>query len=179
MRERTPQALFLDRDGTLIRWVNYLCEPDQVELCSGVGTALKKAKDAGCLLFLHTNQSGVGRGYFGLAEVKAVNERMCELMGVDMSFFDGVCIATDHPDSTDPKSTFRKPSPRFELETLKQHSLDPSRCFFVGDSMSDLQTGLRAGMGSVLVRSEQAFTHAVPEGVLEYGSVAAFVDACF
>ena len=55
------RALFLDRDGTLIRDCHYLSDPDKVEVISGVGESLKKASHAGFLLFLHTNQSGIAR----------------------------------------------------------------------------------------------------------------------
>lgn len=178
MTTSLPQALFLDRDGTLIRWVDYLCDPKQVELCPGVSEALKRAKTAGCLLFLHTNQSGVGRGYFGMDAVDAVNARMCELLGVEMSFFDGVCVAPDHPDEAG-ESSYRKPNPRYEREMLERHELDPGRCFMIGDSASDLETGVNAGMVSVLVRSEQTKVGELPAGALEFESVADFVDAFY
>lgn len=179
MKKQIPQALFLDRDGTLIRWVDYLYDPKQVELCEGIATALVRAKESGCLLFLHTNQSGVGRGYFGLDAVEAVNRTMCELMGVDLSIFDGVCIATEHPDFQEEGKSRRKPSPLFEREMLSRYSLDPERCFMIGDSMCDLQTGINAGIGAVLVRSEQTKLGRLPEAALEYASVAAFVEERF
>ncbi len=175
---QTPQALFLDRDGTLIRWVDYLSEPAKVELCPGVFEALSRARTAGCLLFLHTNQSGVGRGYFGMEAVEAVNRRMLELMGVDMTFFDGVCIATDHPASAG-EGSYRKPNPRYELEMVERYQLSPQNCYMIGDSMSDLLTGKNAGMVPVLVRSEQTKVEELPEVALEYDSVAAFVAARF
>lgn len=174
----TPEALFLDRDGTLIRWVDYLCDPQGVRLCDGIASALSQAKKAGCLLFLHTNQSGVGRGYFELDAVEAVNARMCEMLGVELSFFDEVCIAPDHPNRVSDDS-YRKPHPRFELEMVDRFSLDLKRCYMIGDSASDLQTGINAGMNSVLVRSEQTRVDALPIGCVEYGSVAEFVEARF
>lgn len=145
-----PRALFLDRDGTLIRWVDYLCDPEQVELCPGVADALKRAKEWGCLLFLHTNQSGVGRGYFGMDAVERVNARMFQLMAVEESFFDGVCIATDKPDTAGPDS-YRKPSARFAQEIQAQYGLAAEGCYYVGDSKSDVLAGLNAGMNAVWV----------------------------
>lgn len=173
-----PQALFLDRDGTLIRWIDYLCNPDEVELLPGIGAALKRAKTTGCLLFLHTNQSGVGRGYFEMKAVEEVNTRMFELLGVGRTFFDGLCIAPDHPDLLGDDS-YRKPSPRFEVEMVSRFSLNLDRCFMLGDSFSDIQTGINAGMRSVLVRSEQTKLQSLPEGTLEFNSVAEFVSARF
>lgn len=173
-----PKALFLDRDGTLIRWVHYLSDPNQVELLAGVSEALRLAKAKGCLLFLHTNQSGVGRGYFGRDAVDAVNERMCELMGIDLSFFDEVCIATDAPTEAGEKS-YRKPSPRFEREMMDKYSLDPAFCYMVGDSQSDLDTGINAGMNSILVPSEQTKRGGILDNVTEYTTVAALCEDLF
>lgn len=71
----------------LIEWVDYSSDPEQVALMSGVAEALKRAKGAGCRLFMHTNQSGVGRGYFAMSDAHAVNRRMFELMGIAEGFF--------------------------------------------------------------------------------------------
>lgn len=168
-----PEALFLDRDGTLIKWVDYLCDPDLVALTPGVGEALRAAKGEGCRIFLHTNQSGVGRGYFGLDAVEAVNRRMCALMGVDVDFFDEVCIATDAPNGLQADS-YRKPSPRFLLEMVQRFGLDRARCYMVGDSLSDVVAGLNAGMRAVLVESDQAFVGELPAEVLRFRTLSDF-----
>ena len=89
MSASADKALFVDRDGTIIADVHYLSDPDRVALLPGAGEALIRAKKAGCLVFLFTNQSGIGRGYFGWDAVEACNRRMLELMGVDEDFFDG------------------------------------------------------------------------------------------
>src|SRR5271154_4697723 len=74
------RAVFLDRDGTLIAEKKYLCRPEDVEIFPGAGGALKRLSDAGFKLFIISNQSGVGRGYFTLADVDRVNEHLaCEL----------------------------------------------------------------------------------------------------
>ena len=70
------RAVFLDRDGTLIAEKNYLHRPEDVEIFPGVGGALKKLADAGFKLFVVTNQSGIGRGYFSLADAERVNEHV-------------------------------------------------------------------------------------------------------
>ena len=74
-----PQAIFLDRDGTLIENRHYLSSPEGVALLPGVCEALARVREAGAKLFLFANQSGVGRGYFTLADVEAVNRRMTPL----------------------------------------------------------------------------------------------------
>ena len=73
---RTDRALFLDRDGTLIYDKNHLSDPDGVDLIPGVREALIRALEIGFRLFLHTNQSGIGRGWYSMEDVLLCNERM-------------------------------------------------------------------------------------------------------
>lgn len=176
----TPQAVFLDRDGTLIEWVHYLSDPELVALTDGVAEALRRLKAAGCLLFLHTNQSGVGRGYFGVDAVEAVNVRMLELLGLGPAVFDAVCVAPETPEEAGADS-YRKPRPRFVEEMVARHSLDRDRCYFVGDRESDARTGVNARIHSVGIWREgdpvgrrEAFEDL---GAWVFPSVAAFAEA--
>ena len=92
-------AFFFDRDGTLIHDAGYLSDPALVALLPGVRETLLALRGAGFLLFLFTNQSGVARGYFGMEAVEAVNARLARLLGAESGpFFDGVCVAPEHPD---------------------------------------------------------------------------------
>ena len=75
--------------------------------------------------------------------VEAVNARLARLLGGSATFFDGVCIAPEHP--ADPP-VYRKPCPRYILETLASRGLAPDSCFMVGDRTSDLQAGVNAGI---------------------------------
>ena len=79
---RIPQALFLDRDGTLIVDKVYLADPAGVELIPGAADALRRARALGYRLFLFTNQSGIGRGYHTLEDTQRVNARLEELLGL-------------------------------------------------------------------------------------------------
>ena len=177
-----PQALFLDRDGTLIEWVHYLSDPEQVVLTENVAAALRLAKERGCRLFLHSNQSGVGRGYFDMAAVEAVNCRMLELMGVEADFFDGACMATEGPEQGGPGS-WRKPSARYELEMMERYGLEAGLCWMVGDRESDVETGINAGLRAVGIwrTGDPEDRRAAFErlGAMVYPSVAAFVAAAF
>lgn len=150
---RHPQAVFLDRDGTLIENKHYLRDPAGVVVLPGVREALTRAVAAKVRLFLFTNQSGVGRGLLTLADVEAVNQRMIELLGVGEAPFAAICIAPEHPDEV---PRYRKPSPRFILEMLDRHDIEPSRAWMVGDSPSDWQAGLNAGISTAAIvpRSE-------------------------
>lgn len=139
-------ALFFDRDGTLMHDAGYVSDPALVRLLPGVRETLLALRDAGCLLFLFTNQSGVGRGYFGMDAVEAVNTRLCRLICGDDSFFDGMCIATERPDEP---SRYRKPSPAYIVETMASLALRPECCLMVGDGRRDLEAGVGAGIRAI------------------------------
>ncbi len=168
-----PQALFLDRDGTLIVDKKYLSDPAGVELLPGVREALAEAVRSGCRLFLFSNQSGVGRGYFTLAEVEACNRRMVELLDLPAPGFMEVCIAPERPDEP---SLYRKPSPRFIVEMAAKYQLDPAQIYMIGDKLSDVEAGLAANVNAALVRNRR---DAPPAGVERFEDVLEFVRAHF
>ena len=147
------QAVFLDRDGTLIENRHYLASPEGVALLPGVREALELARDAGAKLFLFTNQSGVGRGYFTLADVEAVNRRMIEEIGLGADLFAGICVAPERPDEP---SVYRKPSPRFIRETLEAHALAAETAWMVGDGPADWEAGINAGIRSAAIVADPA-----------------------
>lgn len=144
------KALFLDRDGTLIRHIPYLCDPAKVELIDGVPQALASARNMGFLLFLFSNQSGVGRGYYTLDAVVSCNRRMEDLIGLPSPLFNSVCTPTEAPEEP---SVYRKPSPAFALEMIRKHDLDPRHCYMVGDNRTDLQAAVNAGIIPIAVAS--------------------------
>ena len=172
-------ALFLDRDGTLIEDSGYIGSPERVVPFPGAGEALRRA--AGRFqIHLVTNQSGIGRGYYTFADAEVCNRRMLELMGLPEDFLAGVCIAPERPDEP---SAYRKPSPRYLLETMAREGLHAADCWMAGDRLSDLQCGVGAGVRTALIRTTEhsdtpeirAFVreHAIPA----FGSFTAFVDA--
>jgi D-glycero-D-manno-heptose 1,7-bisphosphate phosphatase len=145
------QAVFLDRDGTLIAEKNYLCRVEDVEIFPGAGGALKKLSDAGCKLFIVSNQSGVGRGYFTLAEVGRVNEHLARELARDGVRFEKIYIAPEAPDQP---SRGRKPSPQFLFDARDKFDLDLAESFMIGDKFMDLECGWNAGVKkSILVRT--------------------------
>ena len=92
------RAVFLDRDGTLIAERNYLSRAEDVQIFPGAGAALKKLSDAGFKLFIVSNQSGVGRGYFTLADVERVNEHLARELAGEGVRFGKIYIAPEAPD---------------------------------------------------------------------------------
>jgi D-glycero-D-manno-heptose 1,7-bisphosphate phosphatase len=137
------QALFLDRDGTLIEDRHFVGAVDQVSLLPGTREALARLLATGTRLFILSNQSGVNRGYFTLADVEAVNRRMIELLDLGPAPFTRICIAPERPDEP---SRYRKPSPRFIEEMLAEFSLPRASAWMIGDRPSDWEAGLAAGV---------------------------------
>ena len=180
--EKPPQALFLDRDGTLIFDKDYLHDPEKVELVAGTREAVRRAIDAGCLLFLLTNQSGIGRGFFTMRDYEACHRRLVELLGIREEDFAACGVAPEAPDAP---SRYRKPSPAFVLEQLAAFPrLDPARCWMVGDRKSDWQTGLNAGIRSAAVATgkpidDDARAFLLGNDVPLFENFAAFADAAF
>ncbi|MDA1278044.1 MAG: HAD family hydrolase [Verrucomicrobia bacterium] len=145
------RAVFLDRDGTIIEEKLYLHRPEEVAIFSDAPGALKRLQTAGFLLVIITNQSGVGRGYFRLEDVKRVHEHLLQKLrerGVD---FAKVYIAPEAPDQP---SHGRKPSPQFLFEARDELGLDLSQCYMIGDKLVDLECGWNGGVKkSILVRT--------------------------
>jgi D-glycero-D-manno-heptose 1,7-bisphosphate phosphatase len=145
------RAVFLDRDGTLIAEKNYLHRPEDVEILPGAGAALHKLANAGFRLFIVTNQSGIGRGYFTLADAERVNEHLVREFARDGVHFGKIYIAPEAPDQP---SRGRKPSPQFLFDARDQFGLNLAESFMAGDKLIDLECGWNAGVKqSILVRT--------------------------
>jgi len=130
-------------------------------------------------LFLFTNQSGIGRGYFKHADAEACNRKMIELLGLGDDVFADICIAPEHP--SDPPQ-YRKPSPRFILESIDKYHLASESCYMVGDRASDWQAGINAGIKPIAVRcgvdwKPDSRALIKRESIPVYDSITEFVDS--
>ncbi len=141
-------AVFLDRDGTLIREVDYCGDPSLVCAIPGAPEALLKLSAAGFALIIVTNQSGIGRGYFTRGDYDRVHEEVLwQLRPAEIT-------ATYFDDSTPRNpSPRRKPSPVMIEEAAREHGLDLSRSWMVGDKASDIECGRNAGLKTILVET--------------------------
>ena len=129
--------IILDRDGTLIKYIPYLFEKGKVELIPGTFEAINILIKKNIKIYLHTNQSGVGRGYFRISDVVDCNDKMIELIGLGKNIFQEICVAPDFPPS---KVSYRKPSSLFANELINKYNLDRGSIVYIGDSLSDLKT---------------------------------------
>ncbi|MCP9775658.1 HAD-IIIA family hydrolase [Cyanobium sp. WAJ14-Wanaka] len=139
----TRPALFLDRDGVLIEDRHHLCDPAQVQLCSGAKALLQQAHQRGWPVVVITNQSGIARGLFDWRAYELVTERLLELLGPAAPI--AAIYANGHgPDA--PAHSWRKPSPAMLQAAAVDLQLDLATSFLVGDRLCDLQAGAAAGL---------------------------------
>jgi D-glycero-D-manno-heptose 1,7-bisphosphate phosphatase len=148
--EQRRPAAFLDRDGTINREVQYLSHPDQLELLPGVGPALRRLREAGYLLVVVTNQSGIARGYFSDADLEAIHRRLAEQLAAHDVVLDAIYYSAAHPDDGDP---CRKPGTGMITRAARELGIDLARSWMVGDKTVDVLTGRNAGLRTVLVKT--------------------------
>ncbi len=145
------RAVFLDRDGTIIAEKKYLHRVEDIEILPGAGAALKRLQNAGFRLFIVSNQAGVGRGYFSMADVEKVNRHLLNQLAREGVHFQEIYIAPEAPDQP---SRSRKPSPQSLFDARDQFGIDLPESYMIGDKLIDLECGWNAGVRkSILVRT--------------------------
>ena len=150
-------AIFLDRDGTLNEEVDYLHKPEDLVLIPGAARAVAKLNALGIPVVVVTNQSGIGRGYYGFDEFDKVTARMAELLAGAGAHLDAVYVAPHHEmgqgEFAHPDHPERKPNAGMLTRAAREHGLDLSRSWMIGDKESDLEAGRRAGCHVALTRT--------------------------
>ncbi len=135
----------------MIQEKNYLHKPEQVFIFPGAGLALKKLAQAGFLIVMVTNQSGVGRGYFTVEDVEKVHGYINHELAREGAHIDKTYIAPEAPDQP---SRGRKPSPQFLFDARDEFGLNLAQSYMIGDKLIDLECGWNAGVRkSILVRT--------------------------
>ncbi len=157
------RAVFFDRDGTLIQEKEYLHLPEDVAIFPGAAGALKAVIESGFHLFMVTNQSGVGRGYFTMDDVERVHARIADELARDGVKIEKIYVSPDAPDQP---SRYRKPSPQFLFDARDEFGLDLAQSYMIGDKFIDVETGwnakvkqcilVRTGYGSGVERDRRA-----------------------
>ncbi len=147
------KACFLDRDGVVNEEVNYLWEPDKVQIVPGTAAALRKLKEHGFMTIVITNQAGVARGYYGEKDIHAVHQRIRELLQAEGALIDDFYYCPHHEKFTG-ECACRKPAPGMLLAAAAKYDIDMKKSLMVGDRLSDLEAGESAGCAvSYLVRT--------------------------
>ena len=177
------RAVFLDRDGTINVEREYLADAEEFELIPGASLAIRRLKDAGFLLVVVTNQSGIGRGYYDEAALERIHARMQEELGAEGGRIDACYFCPHHPHhGIGPyrqACACRKPLPGLLLQAAADLGIDLSASFMVGDKLSDVEAGLKAGCTPLLVMTGYGAAEAVglPAGVEAFPDLLAAADA--
>ncbi|MGA7827781.1 MAG: D-glycero-beta-D-manno-heptose 1,7-bisphosphate 7-phosphatase [Geobacteraceae bacterium] len=155
--EPINRAVFLDRDGVINVEKGYLHRSEDFEFLPGVPQALHLLKEAGFLLVVVTNQSGVARGYYPLEDVYELHRHLQRELAATGVAIDRFYICPHHPDhgpgSQPEECSCRKPLPGMIEKALSDFQIDPARCYLVGDKLSDIEAGRAAGCRCLLVRT--------------------------
>lgn len=150
------KAVFLDRDGTVIyeKPGVYLSDPAKVRPYKSARPALELLRKNGFVLFIVSNQSGIGRGYFTEKEVKKVHARLLELLK-PITIREVVFC----PHAPDENCACRKPKPALGLALIKKYNIDVAKSYMIGDKKADVEFGHALGCKSVLVTTANGKNH--------------------
>lgn len=147
------KAIFLDRDGTINKYVGFLRNIDDFKLIEGVSEAIKQINQSGYLAIVVTNQPVIARGEVTWEELHEIHKKMETLLGKDGAYIDGIYICPHHPDKgfegERPEYKFdcdcRKPKPGLLLQAAADFNIDLSQSYMIGDSDRDVEAGRNAG----------------------------------
>jgi D-glycero-D-manno-heptose 1,7-bisphosphate phosphatase len=142
------RAAFLDRDGTINVDMGYLNDVKKLRLYSNSAKAIKLLIKKGFKIIVVTNQSGIGRGLVRKSELRNINRRLKEMLAKKGVKIDAFYICIHHPDEN---CKCRKPKTRLLKKAAKDFGLDLSRCYVVGDKLSDVELGRNAGLKEAIL----------------------------
>ena len=156
LTEKTKRrAVFLDRDGTINVEKDYLYKIEAFEFIPGAQEAIKRLKEAGFVVIVVSNQSGVSRGYFDEDAVNRLHQHIQSELTAYGTSIDAFYFCPHHPDKGlgDYKvdCNCRKGKPGMLLQAAREHDIDLQNSFMVGDKLADIEAGERAGCKSILV----------------------------
>ena len=153
------KAIFLDRDGTINKYVGFLRNINDFELIDGVAEAIRKINESGYLAVVATNQPVIARGEVSFEELEEIHNKMETLLGKEGAYLDAIYYCPHHPhkgyEGERPELKIdcdcRKPKPGMLLKAAADFNIDLSRSWMVGDGENDIQAGINAGCKTVLL----------------------------
>jgi D,D-heptose 1,7-bisphosphate phosphatase len=158
------KAIFLDRDGTINKYVGFLRKIDDFELIDGAAEAIKKINASGYLAIVVTNQPVIARGEVSWDELYEIHRKMQTLLGQQGAYLDGIYICPHHPDKGFAGERLeykidcdcRKPKPGLLLRAAKDFNIDLSQSYMIGDDARDIEAGQNAEVkSSILVETNK------------------------
>lgn len=153
------KAIFLDRDGTINKYVGFLRNIDEFELINGVADAIKKINESGYLAIIVTNQPVIARGEVSFDELQEIHYKMETLLGKEGAYLDAIYYCPHHPHKgfkgERPELKIdcecRKPKPGMLLKAAQDFNIDLSRSWMVGDGENDIGAGQNAGCKTAFI----------------------------
>ena len=153
------KAIFLDRDGTINKYVGFLRKNDDFELIPGVAETIKKFNDLGYLVIVVTNQPVIARGEISFEELEIIHNKMETLLGKEGAYVDAIYYCPHHPhkgyEGEIPELKIececRKPKPGMLLKAANDYNIDLSNSWMIGDSENDILSGKNAGCMTALI----------------------------
>lgn len=152
--------MFVDRDDTLAKDIPYCDDPDAFEVYQDVPGAIRRLNEAGFLVIVVTNQSGIGRGYFDEATLSAVHGKMVRSIEAGGGHIDDIFYCPHTPDD---HCDCRKPAIGMGLRAVARYDIDTNQSYMVGDHEKDMEFGRRLGCTSIKVGPDRTFSQAVDE----------------
>ncbi len=158
------KCIFLDRDGTINKYIGFVDSPEQLELEEGVGEALSKLNKSDFLSMLVTNQPVVARGMCTEDDVQRINNKLEMLLGDTGAYLDAISFCPHHPDKGyEGENVFykidcecRKPKTGMIEKLAKLYNIDLARSWIIGDTTVDIMTGKNAGLHTILIKTGMA-----------------------
>ena len=155
--ENKQRAIFMDRDGVIIKEKNFICKPEQLELFDFSAEAVKMINDSDYLGIIATNQSVVARNKCSIEDVNNIHNKLETELGEKGAKLDRIYFCPHHPDKGYPEENkeykidcdCRKPKTGMFTEAAGDYNLDASSCFMIGDSERDIMFGKNAGMKTI------------------------------
>jgi D-glycero-D-manno-heptose 1,7-bisphosphate phosphatase len=149
------KAVFIDKDGTLIKDIPYNVNPQLISLQDGAALALREWKAYGYLIIMVSNQSGLARGYFTKRQLLMAVDKLKNLLMDEGATIDDFFFCPHHPDGVvlvyTRECDCRKPSAGLLIEAAKKWDVDLSQSWMVGDILNDVEAGHRAGCKTILI----------------------------
>ena len=149
---RPVDAVFLDRDGTIMEDAHYIKSPDDVRLLPGAARAVRRINDSGALAIVVTNQSGIARGIFTVEDYEKVRARFEELLAAEGARIDASYYCPDHPSVSGPCEC-RKPAAKLFRDAIAAFNFDPKRAAYVGDRWRDVAPAKSLGGRPIMISS--------------------------
>lgn len=154
------RAIFIDRDGTINKYVGFLRNIDDFELLQGVSEAIKKINESGYLAIVITNQPVIARGEVTESELREIHNKMETLLGKYGAYLDAIYFCPHHPhkgykgevSELKFECECRKPKPGMILKAAEDYNIDLSRSWMIGDGENDVEAGKNAGCKTALLK---------------------------